>query len=171
MPRPARPHRSTPARLARLALLAWLTFVVIASVMPFLVSITLWKPQSLGLLGVGGGAVGWWTEHPSLAAQLGGPRSEIRWEPNATNWAFFQFDWFPRGQPAGTKPFVEMTAPPWAVLLVPTLLIVVPRWIRHTIGDRNRRELTARGRTPCPTCGYDATGLAACPECGAATAT
>lgn len=164
MTRETRRRRLT---LARLALIAWLGFVVVASVGPFLVSIIVWRPQSFGLLKVGDGGAYWHTEHSILTAQLGAPASEFSWGPNAMHWASFQLNLYPRGVPAGTKPIMEVTAPPWAVLLAPTLLVLGVhrgrRWIMH----RRKSRALPPGRTPCPACQYDATGLTICPECGA----
>lgn len=160
-----REKRGRRLTLPRLALLAWLVFVVVVSVGPFLVSIIVWRPQSFGFLKVGDGGAYWHTEHSTLTAQLGAPGSEFIWRPNALHWASFQFNLYPRGVPAGTKPIMEVTAPPWAVLLVPTLLAMIAhRLLRH----RATRTLKRLGRTLCPACQYDATGLEVCPECGVA---
>ena len=145
--------------LARLALIAWLVFVVVASVVPFLVFADLtiignrssWDTIDLT---IEGGAIdvrsGQWRSVLS-----GWYAPTVTWSPSASEWFEFNYE---------QQPFWMFTFSPWPILLAPTLLALTTSYVlRH----RKHRRLTNLGRTPCPTCGYDATDLTTCPECGA----
>lgn len=161
MPR-SRARRIT---VARLALVAWLVFVVVVSVGPFLVQAVLWEPDDHGMWFATGGFVGRWSIDKRHGAHMGGDTNELLWLPSARSWWRVDWRWRdPTGAISQGRPFMA-GVPPWTVLPAPTLLALgAYGLIRH----RKHRKLTKLGRTPCPTCGYDATGLKVCPECGAA---
>lgn len=148
MPRPTK-RRFT---LARLALIAWLAFVAVASVGPFLVAGVWSGPKHNWSVSIMGGGVS--VSEFDVSALGGGPIPHWRWEPSARYWWNFDADnWL----------WWSVAFSPWAVFFAPTLLALgIHRYARH----RKHRKLTKLGRTPCPTCGYDATDLTTCPECG-----
>ncbi|UYV11833.1 MAG: hypothetical protein NCW75_11050 [Phycisphaera sp.] len=160
MPRPAK-RRSTPARLA---LIAWLAFALMASMGPFLVD------ADLTVIGnrsgfdtvdvvIGGGAIdvrsGSWR---SVISAVFDPY--LTWHPSASDWIAFELSQVMAYQ---TVHYWGVKFPPWAILLVPTLLALTTH---HFLRHRAHRKLNELGRTPCPTCNYDATDLTTCPECG-----
>ncbi len=170
----------------RLGLFAWLSWIALAfvvSFLPFLFEVRLWEA---------GGDAYWGCKHGSVyrasveRSSVNPVRGEdlwlVEWSPGTR--ASLEFQWGPSRnvEPRPTprsRPFVR-GAPPWAVLLMPTLLVIllarparflaerVPVWLQR-LGDREsaeRRALLAAGRLPCPNCDYDVTGLERCPECG-----
>lgn len=152
--------------IARAALVAWLVFVVVASVAPFVLYARWWTASDRGWR-ASGGSVGWFLEDPRKRSDWffytdrHAGDTLILLRPSVRSWAEFAVD-LPR---PGGFPRWEYTvsAPPWAVLLLPTVMaLIIHRVVRH----RTRHKLTKFGRTPCPACGYDATGLSTCPECG-----
>ncbi len=164
MPRARRHPRQRLSLIARIALAAWLVFVVVASVGPFLIhagfitiigdpttsqTIDVFVDDgSIDILGPGWrGLINGYDYAPYF-----------QWRPSAREWITFdRFGW------PWERLFWSIEFPPWTVLLVPTLLVFTAhRVLRY----RARRKPTKLGRTPCPACGYDATGLSACPECG-----
>lgn len=146
------PRHTRRFTLARLAIFAWLAFVVITSVGPFLFAGVWSGPKHNWSVSVIGGTVS--VSELDVSVLGGGPNPHWRWEPSARYWWNFDADnwmWWS----------VEFS--PWAVLLPPTFLALgTYRFFHH----RARRKLTKLGRTPCPTCNYDATNLTSCPECG-----
>ncbi len=186
MTRPARERPALP-RFALCAWVAWIALAATASLLPFLVEVRLWTP---------GGHAFWACKHGAVyrasveRSSVNPVRGEdlwlVEWNPGMS--ASLRFDWGPSrdAEPRPTphsRPFVRR-APPWAVLLMPTLLVIalarparwlarhLPRWLASWFArvrdwqSAERRALLAAGRTPCPNCDYDVTGLERCPECG-----
>lgn len=154
--------------ITRFALVAWLVFVVVVSVAPFVLHARWWTASDRGWR-ASSGSVGWFLEDPRGRTALffhtdrHAGDTLILLRPSVRSWAEFAVD-LPS---PGDFPRLEYTvsAPPWAVLLLPTVMaLTIHRVVRH----RTRHKLTKFGRTPCTACGYDATGLSVCPECGVA---
>lgn len=146
------PRHTRRFTLARLALFAWLAFVVIASVGPFLFAGVWSGPQHNWSVSIIGGGVS--VSGLDVSRLGGGPNPFWRWEPSTRYW--WNFD-------AENWLWWSIEFSPWAVLLPTTLLaLVIHRFIRYRV----RLKLTRLGRTPCPTCNYDATNLTTSPECG-----
>lgn len=146
------PRHTRGFTLARLAIFAWLAFVVLASVGPFLFAGVWSGPNQNWSISIIGGVVS--ISELDVGALGGGPNPHWRWEPSARYWRDFEADntiWW------------RISFPPWAILFFPTLLGL---GVYGRIHHRNHRSLTNLGRTPCPTCNYDATNLTTCPECG-----
>lgn len=186
MARPAR-RRLILARLTLFIWLAWIAFAVVASVTPFLVEVRLWTSSGDAFWGCKHGAVYRASvERSSVNPVRGEDLWLVEWNPGMS--ASFGFDWGPSRnvEPRPTsysRPFVRR-APPWAVLLIPTLLVILlarpakfiarrlPHWLATWLArlrdpqSAERRALLAAGRVPCPKCDYDITGLERCPECG-----
>ncbi|UYV13981.1 MAG: hypothetical protein NCW75_06740 [Phycisphaera sp.] len=166
----SRQHRSM---IARVALYAWLGLATIASAWPFLFSTVVWEPSGHAMWGAQWGSLSRLTtsNHRSTLGQSGGDlgKSILRWDPGVRQGANFSLFRGPTSGSSGRNQpwFVEF--PPWAVLLAPTLLVLGGyRGAQFTIGRRRAQRARRVGRTPCPACGYDATGFKVCPECGAA---
>lgn len=158
------PRHTRRFTLARLAIFAWLAFVVVASVVPFLFSIAFWERDDHGVWFTTGGMVGRWSIHKRHGAQAGTDTNSFDWHPSSRSWARFDFMWRdPTGGMISQEKPVMIGAPPWIVLIAPTLVVL---GTSRAIGFRARRRLTKLGRTPCPTCNYDTTDLTTCPECG-----
>lgn len=117
-----------------------------------------------------GGGVYRWSLTRAQGAGLGEPRSTLRLEPSTLTWTTFSCTFFtlpPTQTPTATPTRVMVIgAPPWAILLAPTLLALGVSNGRRAVHQRRQNRERARGRTPCPTCNYDATNLTTCPECG-----
>lgn len=174
MTRPKRRPRRR-STLPRIALYAWLAVVVVASTLPFLVEIRLWEPGGWGYWGCKHGSVYRASvDRSSVNAVRGHNLTLVEWNPGTAACIGFvcgpSSGVEPRSYSRST-PFV-VRAPPWAVLLVPTLLVLVlgkaaSRFVRARLWlGGQRRKLLAAGRLPCPNCNYDVTGLERCPECG-----
>jgi hypothetical protein len=165
----------------------WIALAVVASLLPFLFELRFWT--------AGGDAI-WACEHGAVSrasverSSVNPVRGEdlwlVEWNPGMAASLDFQWgptsDVEPRPTPA-SRPFVRR-APPWAVLLMPTLLVVLlarpARWLARWVGEQcprglaylrewpsaQRRALLKAGRVPCPSCDHDVTGLERCPECG-----
>lgn len=182
MTREAR-KRPTRARLTLFAWLAWIAFAVVASALPFFVEARLWTPSGKGYWGCKHGSIYHArVRRPTVSTERNEDHSMVQWNPGTT--ASIEFVWGPtrnvEPKPTRTsRPFVRR-APPWAVLLMPTLLVILlarpakwfarqlPRWFARVRDwqSAERRALLAAGRVPCPNCDYDVTGLDRCPECG-----
>ena len=148
--------------LCRLAIAAWLVFVVVASVGPFLGMFWIWEPGGHGIWMFAQGSVAryaptGYAPQPSLEVEV------LLWAPGGRNWVDFKLEYANANGVAPSRPPHLLVFPPWLVLLLPTLLLVIPLAIRA----HKRRPAPLPGRTPCPGCGYDTTGLTTCPECGA----
>ncbi|OAB60703.1 hypothetical protein AY599_25100 [Leptolyngbya valderiana BDU 20041] len=143
---------------------AWLALVVLASGLPCLFAFGHFSGATHVQWSVAGGGIGRVDVGPN--PMLGPSRTQLLWYPDASGLLDFDFQWTINGHPVQHPPFL-LSVPVWAPLLVPTLLFMAPAIIADC--TRHRRATRARraGRTPCPACGYDATGLAQCPECGA----
>ena len=185
MARPAR--RLTLTHLALLAWLVWIAFAVVASALPFFFEIRLWAPSGKGYWGCKHGSIYHARVHrPTVSTVRGDNLSLAKWNPGTA--ASIDFEWGPTSnvEPKPdrfSRPFVRR-APPWAVLLMPTLLVILlarparfiarrlPGWLAVGLArlrdphSAERRALLAAGRVPCPKCDYDITGLERCPECG-----
>lgn len=165
----------------------WIALAVVASLLPFFFELRFWTA---------GGDAFWACEHGAVSrasverSSVNPVRGEdlwlVEWNPGMAASLDFQWgptsDVEPRPTPA-SRPFVRR-APPWAVLLMPTLLVVLlarpARWLARWVGEQcprglaylrewpsaQRRALLKAGRVPCPSCDHDVTGLERCPECG-----
>ncbi|MCW5756095.1 MAG: hypothetical protein KIT54_02555 [Phycisphaeraceae bacterium] len=154
MTRETRRRRLT---LARLALIAWLGFVVAASVLPLFMVIRIYEPGMTAFWVVGGGGM----RRVAFPSPFTETHTVFEWSPSAAIGTEFAFAYSDPGGGAVRRPPHFVSAPPWATLLVPTLLVLAIH------AHRRKRRALPPGRTPCPACQYDATGLAVCPECGA----
>lgn len=148
-------------------LAAWLCFVLVASIGPFLVFGLAYEPGGRGAWVASGGGVYRWSIDRTLGAQIGEPHSTVRWEPSTTNWSNFASNRLNLSYVRPSTTAWVIGAPPWTFLLAPTLLFLGTTRIRRSLHHRQMRRERRLGRTPCAACGYDTTGLAACPECGA----
>ncbi len=151
-------------RLVLFAIIAWMVCVAFVSVVPFLVMFWIWEPGGDGIWMFGQGAATRYapvngTPQPSFRVEV------LVWHPGIRNWLDFRFQ---DANSLGIRPRVPphlLVFPPWLVLGVPTVLVVVPLSVRSRLHGRANHP---DGRGACPACGYDATGLAVCPECGVA---
>jgi hypothetical protein len=159
MPRAKKRRNPVHRQLARLGFIAWLSVAGFVSIMPFLVSVGVETSNHAWYAGSGGGSIGFIIDSTQIP-QGDWRVSYAQWSVSAASMFTFQLERHASHQ------YVE--APPWILLLVPTAAVVgVAHLIRFRL-DRSRRTLRKRGRTPCPACGYDITGLERCPECGPA---
>ncbi len=146
-------------------LASWLAFVVLASGLPFLLFGVISEPGGHGAWVVAGGGVYRWSATPGQMAVLGEPFDTLRWEPGLGGWLGFMCGSWSVIQ--NHAPILIIGGPTWPFLLAPTLVVMGIARTRRLAHDRRLARMRAAGRTPCPACGYDATGLAQCPECGA----
>lgn len=145
--------------------MAWLLFAILASAWPFVFHTRCWEPDGHGV----------WTFQAGAVSRLEADRSMFRGDPitvdlaeNTVQWAPDTRQWRSFSGFGGARPTVEFIVPPWAVLLAPTVLVLGGlHGVRFTLRRRRARHAKRKGRTPCPTCNYDATNLTTCPECGA----
>lgn|GEM_PF-6883124 len=114
---------------------------------------------------VGGGGIGRVSSGPN--PYLGTyTQHDFGWLPDVSGLIDLDFRWTFNGQPVQHPPYF-FAFPIWVVTLAPTLLIGTPILIRNHKRRRREQRVLRVGGTPCPSCGYDATGLTTCPECGA----
>lgn len=146
---------------------AWLAFAFAASGLPFLIMAVVFEPDGHGAWVVTGGGVHRWSITRAQGAQMGEPDTMMRWDPSAESWAYFSYGRLNLSGLLTPGSVLIIGAPVWPFLLAPTLLALGVRHGRHAIHQRRQNRERALGRTPCPTCGYDATDLTTCPECGA----
>lgn len=146
-------------------LAAWLVFVVLASVLPFLLFAIVYEPDGHGVWVVGGGGVHRWSVTRGHMAVLGEPSGTLRWEPSLGGWPSFTCGSY-LVIPGHAAKFI-IGGPTWPFFLAPTVVALGILHARRSLLDRRLNQQRASGRTPCPACHYDATGLAVCPECGA----
>lgn len=147
---------------------AWLAFVVVSSVTPCLFLCLVYEPDGHGAWVVGGGGIYRWSVTRAQGAQMGEPESMLQWYPSLANSVFFSWRSYNAVPSAPQQAVWIVGGPLWPFLLAPTLVamgVVCTRRFRH---QRRLHRALAAGRKPCPACGYDATGLETCPECGAA---
>ena len=145
-------------------LFAWLSMMIAALVLPCLFCYEYMSPGSRVFWGVGEGGV--CRIDASLYRDHGLSGHRFWWQTGGRNLLEFNLEWSRSGQPANHPPHV-IQFPVWVVPAVPTLLIGTPLLVRGHRRRRHAREAVHAGRTPCPACGYDVTGLEICPECGA----
>ena len=146
-------------RFALFAWLVWIAFAVVASVVPFFVEVRVWTPSGNAFWGCKHGSV-YRASVPrsTVNAFVGEDLWLVEWNPGTS--ANLSFDWGPtrdiepRPMPR-SRPFVRR-APPWAVLLIPTLLVIlferhVSTWLHRLRQWRSteRRALLKAGRVPC----------------------
>ncbi|MFI4916816.1 MAG: hypothetical protein ACIAS6_09970 [Phycisphaerales bacterium JB060] len=154
-----------PLAKRRPLLSAWLTFVILASGLPCLFYYGYLSGRTQVVWGIGGGGVS--RVDMSPLRYVTPSRHAFAWDADGSQLLRFSFEWTFQGQPVNDPPFL-VAVPVWAVLLAPTLAIAAPILIRDHKRRRREQRAARAGRIPCPSCGYDATGLAICPECGAA---
>lgn len=167
MTRPARRRLTLPS----LALYAWLGFATIASAWPFLFSTVVWEPGGHAMWGAQWGSLSRLTtsNHRSTMGDMG--KTVLRWDPGIRQGANFMLLRASSTRSSRRPQPWLIEFPPWAVLLAPTLLFLGGhQCIRVAIRRRRVRHAKRMGRTLCPACNYDVTGLEACPECGTPSA-
>ncbi len=144
---------------------AWLVVVIITSILPCLFWYGRLYGQSQVVWRIGGGGL---SRIDMAPLQLFTPsRQKFAWDADVSQLLHFSFQWSFQGQPVNDPPFL-VAIPVWAILAPPTLAFTTPILIRDFTRRRRVKRAVAAGRIPCPACGYDATGLETCPECGAA---
>ena len=145
-------------------LFAWLSMMIAALVLPCLFYYEYMSPSSRVYWGIGHGGI---VRLDGSLYRYQSPSSRrLWWGFGARGLYTFNFEWSQNGQPANHPPHL-VKFPVWIVPAVPTLLIGTPLLVRGHRRRRRAREAVRAGRTPCPACGYDVTGLEICPECGA----
>lgn len=149
-------------------LAAWLAFVVVASVLPCLLFAIVYEPDGHGAWVVSGGSVHRWSITRAEGAQMGEPETTLRWEPSIANGAFFTWKSYNAVPGAPRQSVLIIGGPTWPFFLAPTIVALGILHARRTLLNRRLNQQRAAGRTLCPACQYDATGLSTCPECGAA---
>ncbi len=145
-------------------LAAWWWLVAISCVLPCLFYYNHLSGTSKVLWLVGGGAVGRIDTGPNPALTWDSTR--YGWYPSVDSIVAFDLQWTLQGQ-APLRPPRVIIFPVWITTLAPTLLIGTPIFIRNHKRRRREQRAVRAGRTPCPSCEYDVTGLTRCPECGA----
>ena len=153
-------------RLARRRplLAAWLAMMSMTLVPPCLFYYTYVSASTPVIWGIYGGALIRYDS--SKFSLVTAPGHDLGSQLDTSGLLAFEFQWSDGGQPVSHPPYF-ITFPVWIVPAIPTLLIGMPMFIRHDRRRRRGRAARCAGRTPCPECGYDATGLKTCSECGA----